>query len=133
MNHKQHIGLFLLRTSIALTMLIYGITKVIFGNGFINSILLDKGLPQFLGYGVYVGEIIAPLLIILGVRTKLVGLVFSFNCIVALILAQLPNVFSLNPYGGWAIGLLFIYIVFGIALFFSGAGKYAISTKSKWD
>lgn len=133
MNTKLNTGLLILRVSIAFTMLIYGITKLIYGNAFITDLIHQYGLPSFLAYGVFIGEIIAPMLIIIGFRTKLAGLVFAINCLVAILLVQLPNSLKLNEYGGWAIGLIFIYMMFGIALMFSGAGKYAISTKNKWD
>jgi len=133
MNTKQHIGLLLLRISIAFTMLIYGISKLIFGIDFISGLIAQYGLPPFLGYGVFVGEIIAPLLIIIGYRTKLAGLIFAINCFVAIIMVQLPNLLKINEFGGWEIGPLFIYTIFGIALFFTGAGKYSMATKNKWD
>jgi len=133
MYKKQHIGLLILRVSIALTMLVYGITKLIFGIDFITSLLNQYDLPSFIGYGVFIGEILAPILIIIGYRTKLVGLVFAINCFVAVVMVQLPNLLKLNESGGWAIGLIFIYMMFGIALFFTGAGKYALSIKNKWD
>jgi putative oxidoreductase len=133
MNTKTHAGLLTLRVSIAFTMLIYGITKLIFGNDFISSLLEQYGLPSIFSYGVFVGEILAPILIIIGFRTKLAGLVFAINCLVAILMVQLPNLLKLNETGGWAIGLIFIYMMFGIAMFFTGAGKYALSTKNKWD
>lgn len=133
MNTKQHVGLLLLRVSIAFTMLIYGISKFISGIDFISDLIAQYGLPSFLGYGVFVGEIIAPVLIIIGYRTKLAGLVFAINCFVAVIMVQIPNLLKLNEFGGWEIGPLFIYITFGIALFFTGAGKYSLATKNKWD
>lgn len=133
MYKKQHIGLLILRVSIALTMLVYGITKLIFGIDFITGLLDQYGLPSFIGYGVFIGEILAPILIIIGYRTKLVGLVFAINCFVAIVMVQLPNLLKLNESGGWAIGPIFIYMMFGIALFFTGAGMYALSTKNKWD
>jgi putative oxidoreductase len=133
MKTNYHIALLLFRISIAFTMLIYGATKLVYGNDFIETVVLDYGLPKFFSYGVYVGEIIAPILIIIGFRTKLSGLVFALNCIVAFLLVQIPNVFKLNEFGGWYLGLLFIYIIFGIALFLSGGGKYSVSTSNKWD
>lgn len=133
MNTKQNIGLLLLRVSIASTMLIYGITKLVYGIDFIKDVFIQHRLPSFLGYGIYIGEIIAPLLIIIGFRTKLAGVVFAFNCFAAILMVQLPNLLTLNEFGGWAIGPIFIYMIFGIALIFTGAGKYAISTTNKWD
>jgi Predicted membrane protein len=133
MHTNQHIGLLIIRISIASTMLIYGITKLIFGIDFITGLLNHYGLPAFIGYGVYIGEILAPILIIIGYRTKLAGLVFAINCFVAILMVQLPNLFKLNEFGGWAIAPIFIYMMFGIALFFTGSGKYALSTNNKWD
>jgi len=133
MNTKQHIGILLLRVSIASTMLIYGISKLVYGIDFISGLIAQYGLPPFLSYGVYVGEIMAPILIIMGYRTKLAGLVFAINCFVATLMVQLPNLFKLNEFGGWEIGPLFIYTLFGIALFLIGAGKYSVSTNNKWD
>lgn len=133
MKTKQHIGLLLIRVSIAFTMLLYGISKLNYGINYIHDLLEQYGLPTLLGYGVYVGEVIAPVLIIFGFRTKLAGIVFAFNCFVAILMDRLPDVFSLNEHGGWAIGLIFIYMIFGVAMFFMGAGKYALSTNNKWD
>ena len=133
MKTKQHIGLLILRVSIAFTMLVYGISKLTFGIDYIKDLVSQYGLPTFISYGVFIGEILAPILIIIGFRTKLAGLVFAVNCFVAILMDRLPDVLSLNEHGGWAIGLIFIYMMFGIALFFTGAGMYALSTNNKWD
>lgn len=133
MDTKQHTGILIIRVSIAFTMLIYGITKFIFGNDFIATLLVQYGFPSVFSYAVFVGEIIAPILIIIGFRTKQAGLVFAVNCFIAILMVQLPNLLNLNNSGGWAIDLIFIYMMFGIALFFIGAGKYAVSTQNKWD
>lgn len=133
MNTEQQTGLLLLRVSIAFTMLIYGISKLTFGIDYIKDLVNQYGLPTFISYGVFIGEILAPILIIIGFRTKLAGLVFAVNCFMAIIMDRLPDVLSLNEHGGWAIGLIFIYMMFGVALFFTGAGKYALSTQNKWD
>ncbi|GAA0743355.1 DoxX family protein [Gaetbulibacter jejuensis] len=133
MKSKLDIGLLLLRTSIASTMLVYGITKLINGVSFISGLLSDYGLPSFFSYGVYIGEILAPLLIIIGYRTKLAGLIFAINCLVAILMVQLPNFFTLNEFGGWYVGPIVIYFVFGLAMFYTGAGKIALSYTNKWD
>ncbi len=133
MKSKLDIGLLLLRTSIASTMLVYGITKLINGVSFISGLLSDYGLPSFFSYGVYIGEILAPLLIIICYSTKLAGLIFAINCLVAILMVQLPNLFTLNEFGGWYVGPIVIYFVFGLAMFYTGAGKIALSYTNKWD
>jgi putative oxidoreductase len=114
-------------------MLIYGINKVIEGTGFIGSLLEEYGLPKILANGVFVGEIVAPLMLMIGFRTRLAGLIFSFNCLLAIVMAQTQNIFKLNQFGGWSLDLLFIYLVTGIVFYVSGAGKYALSTSNDWD
>lgn len=114
-------------------MLFYGIHKLQNGIDFIQSRLTDFGLPEFIGYGVYVGEIIAPVLIIIGFRTRIAAIVFAVNCLSAILLVQTDQVYSLNPSGGWALELLFIYFSVSTALAFSGGGKLSISKGSIWD
>jgi len=63
MNRKVDTGLLISRIAIGFPMLFYGIGKLIHGIGFIQKTLIDKGLPGFLGYGVYVGEVLANLLV----------------------------------------------------------------------
>lgn len=133
MKRNLDLGLLLARLGIGLPMLVYGISKLQNGIGFIQDLLTNIGLPEFLGYGVYIGEVIAPILLTIGYRTRLAGIVFSINCLTAIILAQSDNLFKLNEFGGWASELLAIYFTIGIALFFAGGGKYSLSNKNYWD
>lgn len=133
MERNNHLGLLLTRASIAGTMLVYGISKLFSGIGFIEGLMAKMGLPAFMGYGVFIGEIIAPCFMIIGFRTRLAALVFAINCLTAILLVQLPSFFTLNAFGGWSVDLLIIYLFTGIALFFSGGGKYAISKNHRWD
>lgn len=133
MKNRIDIGLLMIRLIIAGPMLLYGIGKILYGIDFIKDMLVQVNMPSFIAYGVYGGEIIAPILIILGVRTKVAGLIFSFNCLTIILLSQTDNILQLNEFGGWAIELLAIYMVVTGALFFTGAGKYALSTTNKWD
>ncbi len=133
MERNNHLGLLITRIIIAATMLIYGISKLVSGISFIEGLMAKTGLPSFLGYGVYVGEIIAPCLIIIGLRTRLAALVFAINCLTAILLTQLPALFTMNAFGGWSVDLLAIYLFTSMALFFSGGGKYAVSHTHPWD
>jgi len=133
MKRNKNLGIFILRLTIPFTMLIYGINKVIEGTGFIGSLLEQYGLPKMMANGVFIGEIVAPLMLMIGFRARLAGLIFSFNCLLAIVMAQTQNIFKLNEFGGWSLDLLFIYLITGIVFFVSGAGKYALSTSSHWD
>tara|TARA_R110000765_G_scaffold222003_1_gene326098 strand:- start:21134 stop:21535 length:402 start_codon:yes stop_codon:yes gene_type:complete len=133
MKRNKNLGILILRLGIPFTMLIYGINKVIEGTGFIGSLLEEYGLPKILANGVFVGEIVAPLMLMIGFRTRLAGLIFSFNCFMAIAMAQTQNIFKLNEYGGWSLDLLFIYLIAGIVFYLNGGGQYALSTSNSWD
>lgn len=133
MNKNQDVGLLVMRIGIGFPMLLYGLGKLFNGISFIQGILVDRGLPAFFGYGVYVGEVIAPILLLIGYRTRLASLVFAINCITAMLLVQSADIFSLNDNGGWKVELLGIYALVAVGLFFTGAGRLAISSNHQWD
>lgn len=127
------LGILILRLSIGGMMLMHGIAKLIHGAGGIEQMLEASGLPGFVAYGVYVGEIIAPLLIILGLGTRAAAAVFAFNMIVAVAMAHAGDILSLSSTGGWMIELQALYFFGALALVFTGGGSYAVSKKHLWD
>ncbi|OEJ99158.1 DoxX family protein [Flavivirga aquatica] len=132
MNKNNDLGLLIIRLSIGILMLLHGIAKLK-GVSFIEGMLSDKGLPSFLAYGVYVTEIIAPISIIVGYRTRLAGFLLAFGVLFAMLLVHSSDIVSLNQHGGWGVELLGLYLFGVVALFFTGSGKYAISSTHKWD
>lgn len=133
MTQKQDIGLLLARIIIAVPMLFYGISKLGSGVTFIEGLLTAQRLPGFLAYGVYVGEVVAPVMLLIGFRTRLAGLLFATNCLVAILLVQTSNIFKLNDNGGWALELLGIYLVMGLVFYCTGSGRLALSANRRWD
>ena len=135
MSHRKSIntGLLLMRVTIGILMFFHGFSKLLHGINGIVGRMADTGLPGFFAYGVYLGEVVAPILIIVGFRTRLAALIFAFNMLVAVLLAHSDSIFTLSRSGGWAIELIGLYFFGAISLFFTGAGKYAVSTKSWWD
>ena len=132
MNKNTDLGLLILRITLGVLMLLHGIAKLK-GVSFIEGTLEDKGLPSFMAYGVYITEIIMPLLILIGYRTRLASAGYAFGVLFAIFLVHSGDIFTLTPHGGWGIELLGLYLFGAIALFFTGGGKMAISTKNKWD
>jgi putative oxidoreductase len=130
---NKEIGFLILRVNISLLILFHGISNMNSNYSFIKSLLSGLGIPEFISYGVFIGEIIAPIFIIAGYRARLASLVLAFNMFIAILIAHISDVFSINQYGGWAIELQALYLFGSIAIIFLGAGKYAVSTKSKWD
>jgi len=132
-NKNLDLGFLILRLSVGVLMLFHGIAKLVNGIGGIENLLGKSGLPGFIAYGVYVGEVIVPIMLIVGFRTRLAGLVFAFNMLVAALLAHPEDILTITKNGAWGIELIGLYLFGSIALFFTGGGKYGLSSKNKWD
>ena len=131
MNNKD-LGSFILRLTLGALMLLHGFAKFK-GVDWMDEPLIARGLPTILKYGVFVGEIIIPIMLILGIRTRFAALIFMINCGFAVWLAHSSDIFKLSSHGGWSIELLGLYFFGALALFFFGGGKYSFSQKSSWD
>jgi putative oxidoreductase len=127
-------GKLVLRLTIGVLLLLHGIAKLKGGIGWMAGPLGAFGLPAFFGYGAYIGEVVAPLLLIAGKWTRLAGLVVAINMLGAIILVQRDKVAALNQGGGWAIELEMLFLLGGVALFLLGAGRYSVSRGlGRWD
>ncbi|CEN43795.1 conserved membrane hypothetical protein [Capnocytophaga canis] len=131
---NKDLGLLILRLSVGLLMILHGINKLLNSGalGYIQSLLEAKGLPAFISYGVFVGEIIAPLLIVIGFRTRISALVLAATGLMILFLGY-DNLFALTQHGGWVAELVGLFLFGALALAFTGGGKYAVSTNNQWD
>lgn len=133
LEKKNDIGLLILRLSVGVMMLLHGISKLFNGLGGIQSILASNNMPEFLSYGVLIGEVVAPIFIIVGLRTRLSAAVMAFNCFFAWFLVHRGELFSIGAQGGWAVELLGLFFFSSLTLMFTGGGKYSASKKSMWD
>lgn len=127
-----NLGLLILRVSLGLMMLLHGVAKLGSGVGHIQGMLAEKGFSEFLSYGVFVGEVVAPILMIVGLRTRLAAMIFVVNCIFIILLGPY-NIAELGKYGGWNAELPGLFLFGALALVFTGGGNYAFSTRNKWD
>jgi putative oxidoreductase len=127
-------GKLVLRAVLAILILFHGVSKLIGGVGFITGMLEKAGLPGVFGYLVYIGEVIAPLMILFGIFTRAAALVVVINMIVALLLVHTSQFFSLNEQGGWALELQGMYLGGAIAVALLGAGRYSIGgIAGRWN
>lgn len=129
MFQSNDIGKLILRVSIGVLMLFHGMNKIIHGVGGIKHLLSEAGLPQFLAYGVYVGEVIVPVFLILGLYARVASLVLAFNMFVAIILAYGGSFFALSKHGGLVMELPLFYFILSIVIFILGSGRYAVNSK----
>ena len=119
-------GKLVLRLVLAAMLLFHGVAKLHNGIGFIADMLAKAGLPAVLGYGVYIGEVIAPLLILIGLFTRAAALVVAINMVVAVLLVHTSQFFTLDKTGGWALELQGMYFFTALAIALLGAGRYSV-------
>jgi putative oxidoreductase len=94
--------------------------------GFITGLVAKFGLPPALGYLVYVGEVIAPLLILFGAWTRLAALIVAANMVVAVVLVHTGELFTMAKTGGWALELQGLFLAAALAVALLGAGRYSV-------
>jgi putative oxidoreductase len=119
-------ALLVLRLALGILVLLHGISKLPPPPEFIIGTLAKAGMPSVLAYGVYLGEIVGPLLIIVGVWTRLGALLIVANMVVALLIAHTGDLFHLNKQGGYALELQAMYLFTAVALAFAGAGRFSV-------
>jgi len=119
-------GILFVRIATGGLMFLHGIHKVIHGHDAIQGMLKEKSLPAILWLGVPVCEVIAPILVILGVFTRFAGLLIALVMVASIFLAYGLQGFALTDYGGLTAELNVYFLLCGIALFLSGGGKYSV-------
>lgn len=127
-------GKLIVRAALSVLILLHGIAKISGGVGFITSVVAKSGLPESLGYLVYVGEVIAPLMVLFGLWARAGAGIIALNMIAAILLVHTGDFMRLNQTGGWELELqaMFLATAVGVALF--GAGRYSVQgNRNRWN
>lgn len=128
------LGLLLLRIALGGLMLFHGMHKLIYGVGFIGDMLAAIGLPSFIAYGSLLAELVASLMIICGIWTRLASVVFAGNMVVDILMAHASEMFSLSPMtGGLVIELPLLYLLGAAVLCLTGGGRFAVTKGTVLD
>jgi len=127
MNKLEDTGKLLLRLTIGLLFLLHGIGKLQGGTDFVIGLLGKQGLPGELGYLVLIGEVLAPLLLIVGLWTRVAALLVAANMVVAVWLVHMKELFMLSSStGAYALELQALFFFGAIALALLGAGRFSL-------
>ena len=127
MGNADDAGKLLLRVTLGTLLVLHGATKVMGGvpQG-IMTIVVNHGWPAWIAYGVFIGEVLAPLLVILGILTRVGGFIIAVNMAIAVYLAHVPQLTEIGSTGGWRLELQGLYFVGGLCVALFGAGRYSI-------
>ncbi len=123
---SEDLGKLLLRLMLGLLILFHGVAKLRYGPAFVVGVVNQAGLPTAFAYLVYVGEVVAPLLLVIGLFTRAAALVVTINMIFALALVHTSQFFTISPTGGWALELQGAYLVASIVVALLGAGRFSV-------
>ena len=127
-------GKLLLRLALGALILLHGIAKIMNGPDAILGMVEKTGLPPAFGYLVYVGEVVAPILVIAGFLTRPAALVIAINMVAAVYLVHVPQLFQLTKQGGWALELQGMYFTVAVAIALLGAGRYSVGgAAGRWN
>lgn len=131
---SQDLGKAVLRIVLGALVLLHGISKLIAGPGFVTQVVTQAGLPVVLAYGVYIGEVVAPVLLILGLWTRVAALIVAVNMLVAVGLVHMKQLGMLADTGGWALELQAMFLGGAIAVALLGAGRLSMGgVNGKWN
>ncbi|SOZ51112.1 conserved hypothetical protein; putative membrane protein [Cupriavidus taiwanensis] len=125
---SQDLGKALLRIVLGVLILMHGIAKLTgeSGIGFVSKVVADAGLPAWVAYGVYLGEIVAPILLIIGLWSRLAALVVALNMLFAIGLVHTKELAMLAKTGGWALELQGMFLGAALAVALLGAGRLSV-------
>lgn len=126
MTRTDDIGKLVLRLALGILILLHGIAKLSSGVGFVEGMLTARGLPGGIAYLVYVGEIIAPALIIIGLFTRPAALIIVVNMIFAFFLVHMKDLTTIGKTGGWALELQGMFLFAALAVALLGAGRLSL-------
>lgn len=126
---NEDLGKLVVRLMVSVLLLFHGVHKIMHFSGtvgWLSAQLASHGLPEFIAYGVYIGEVLGPLMVLAGIFTRVGGLFIVVNMLFAIGLVHMDKLLALTDTGAWAIQLDLFFLLSGLAVMFLGSGRYAI-------
>ncbi len=134
MNSTDSLGKLVLRLSVGGLLLLHGVHKLLNGIDPIKQMLAAHGVPDWLAYGVYLGEVVGPILVLIGVFSRIGGALIALNMIVAVLVAGMGHLLALSPMGGYALELEAFYLSGAVAIILLGAGGFSLGgSHGRWN
>ena len=126
---QNDFGKLILRLALGILILLHGIAKLKGGAAHIVGMVEGAGLPGFLGYAVLLGEVLGPLLLIVGFHARIGAALIAINMIVAIALAHMGELGKITETGGWALELQGMFLFTAIALVLLGPGRFSLNQR----
>lgn len=128
------LGKLVLRLSIGVLIAMHGIAKLGGDLGWIEGMLGKAGLPPVLAYGVYVGELLAPALLVVGLWTRAAALIVVVNMLFAVGLVHMHELGAITKTGAWALETQALFLFGALAIALLGAGRHSLGgAGGRWN
>ena len=136
LSTKEDWAMLPVRFALAIMMFPHGAQKLLgafggYGFGGTMQFLTNLGFPWILAFAAVVTEFFAPILLILGLGTRLAAFLIFVTMFVAMFM-HIPNGFFMNWYGtqqGEGIEMFILIFGLAIALMIQGGGKASLDAK----
>ena len=152
-----NLALRFLSISLGILLLFHGMHKLLYGTEHIQKMIIDTYSPssqfgfcgfcmsefvqrtmpvgaytpssvKYITFGVYLGEVVAPLFLIFGRYVRTVSAIVAINMIAVMFFAYQDSLLSLKHNGAWAVETPMLYLVIAITLMLS---KTSLPSRSK--
>jgi putative oxidoreductase len=128
------LGKLVLRVSVAVLILLHGIAKIRHGLGDVADAMVRLHLPIWVGNLIYVGEVLAPLMMIVGSWTRPAAAMVAATMLVALVAGHPREVFAMTNHGGLLLEVQWMFMLAAAASAMLGAGRYSLGGRDgRWN
>jgi putative oxidoreductase len=129
---SEQFGKLVLRLSIGSLMLFHGVHRLLTGLDPVRSMLVAHKLPESLAYIAYLGEFVGPILIILGLFTRVGAFLIALEVLALVVLSGIPQVAAMAPDGAYALEVEALYFAGALALMLTGGGRISLG-RGRWS
>ena len=127
---NESTGKLILRVTLGVLIVMHGFSKLAGGIDWLDGALANAGLPAFFKYGVYVGEVLAPLAVIAGFYARIGAWLIAVNMLFALGLVHGAELLAIDPQSlALVLELQYMFFFSAIAVALVGPGRYAFNQK----
>jgi putative oxidoreductase len=123
------VGKLIARLTLGILILLHGAGKIVHGIDPIQGMVQGAGLPGFVAYGVFFGEVLGPILLLVGYYARVGAGLIAINMVVAVALAHRHDIFTLSQHGGWTLELQGMFLFTALALVLMGPGRLGINRR----
>lgn len=124
-NTQSDLARLILRIALGVLVLLHGVAKLRGGVGSIEGMVAAHGWPSYVAYGALVGEVLGPLLLLVGFYARIGAALIAINMVFAFALVHMGQFGQFTEQGGWALELQGMYLATALALVLLGPGRYS--------